>query len=165
MPDAGTHAPAGAGDGPSPARRFAQARADRDAAWDRGWRLGPDLPLAARRAVLAALALHSRVPRRVILAGPAGHIVIEAGHGRVHRVRIVPADGVPEVFGSGRDAGSLPATCGFGTAFDRALGQVLAAGALDIRVAPETGPCPADGGVPARRLLFAPATADRDFLP
>lgn len=138
-----------------------RARARRSA----GRTLPEEMPPAARRAALADLVEGTLVPRRVILAGPAGRIVLSAAGRRLHRARITPKGASSLSFGSAPGPGAGPAPGGgFDSAFDAALDAVLATGALAISFEPETEDCPAGEGVGAERLR-QPAPAVTDAAP
>jgi len=102
------------------------------------------------QARLAAEVAASLAPRRVILSGPAGRVVLEAGQRRLFRATLEPADGPETGFGPGAQP--------FGPGFRAALDTMLAGGGMTIAYDHETGPFPDAGGIPSAEIFGSPQT-------
>lgn len=121
------------------------------------WHLPDAGDPARRQAALVAEVRQSLVPRRVVLSGDAGRIVIEAGHRRLFGATVAPAAGPEERF----DPGTEPAP---GPAFRTALAAVLAGETLAIAYEPAEGPWTDGDGCPAETVLGPPVGRAARFL-
>lgn len=118
------------------------------------------MPARDRRAALAGLVDGTLVARQVIVAGPAGRIVLAAARRRLHAAVIEPSEGPVHSFRT-----AAGPTGGFGRDFDAALDAILATGPLTIAFAPPAGDPPDGAGEPADRLRQALAAAPTAAAP